>query len=242
MLKVERLTKRFGGIIAVDNVSFEIEKGEIVGLIGPNGAGKSTLVNLISGFYFPDSGKIEFMGMNITRKKMNERAKLGIARTFQNPRLIPNMTAIMNVMYAVLGSKRGNKLSLVEAYAEAAYYLDVFDLLKRRDVLVSDLPIYELRLLELARALALQPKLLLIDEAMAGLNPAEADKVSKLIGRIKEEFDLTIIWIEHVLKIIMKSVERVLVMHYGKLIADDAPEKVVEIPEVLEAYIGEEVV
>ncbi len=242
MLKVEKLTKRFGGVIAVNEVSFKVEKGEIIGLIGPNGAGKSTLVNLISGFYKPDGGKIEFLGMDITGKRMHERAKMGIARTFQNPRLIPNMTAIMNVMYAVLGSERGNRLSLVEAYGEAAYYLDIFGMLQKRDVLVADLPIYELRLLELARALALKPKLLLIDEAMAGLNPAEAEKVSKLISRIREEFDLTIIWIEHVLKIIMRSVERVLVLHYGKLIADDTPERVVRIPEVVEAYIGEEVV
>ncbi len=240
MLKVSRLTKRFGGIIAVNDVSFEVKKGEIVGLIGPNGAGKSTLINLISGFYMPDKGSIEFNGKDITASKMHERAKMGIARTFQNPRLVSNMTALMNVIYAVLGSERGKKISLVEAYGEAMYYLDLFGLLKKRDIIVSDLPIYELRLLELARALALQPKLLLIDEAMAGLNPAEAESVSRLINRIREEFDLTIIWVEHVLKILMKSVERIIVMHYGKLLADGFPEEVVKKPEVVEAYVGEE--
>jgi branched-chain amino acid transport system ATP-binding protein len=240
MLKVSNLTKRFGGIIAVNDVSFKIEKGEIVGLIGPNGAGKTTLINLISGFYIPDRGKIEFNGLDITKKKMHERAKLGIARTFQNPRVISNMTAHMNVLYAVLGSPYGKNITMTEAGAEAIYYLDLFGLLKKRDVLASDLAIYELRLLELARALALRPKLLLIDEAMAGLNPAEAESVSKLINRIRNEFDLTIVWIEHVLKVLMRSVDRVLVMHYGKLIADGEPEEVVRKPEVVEAYIGEE--
>jgi branched-chain amino acid transport system ATP-binding protein len=240
MLKVSNLTKRFGGIIAVNDVSFKIEKGEIVGLIGPNGAGKTTLINLISGFYIPDRGKIEFNGLDITKKKMHERAKLGIARTFQNPRVISNMTAHMNVLYAVLGSPYGKNITMTEAGAEAIYYLDLFGLLKKRDVLASDLAIYELRLLELARALALRPKLLLIDEAMAGLNPAEAESVSKLINRIRNEFDLTIVWIEHVLKVLMRSADRVLVMHYGKLIADGKPEEVVRKPEVVEAYIGEE--
>ncbi|MDI9642905.1 MAG: ABC transporter ATP-binding protein [Archaeoglobaceae archaeon] len=240
MLKISNLTKRFGGIIAVNDVSFKIEKGEIVGLIGPNGAGKTTLINLISGFYSPDNGKIEFNGQDITKKRMNERAKLGIARTFQNPRVISNMTAHMNVLYAILGSEYGKGMTMTEAGAEAIYYLDLFGLLKKRDVLAGDLAIYELRLLELARALALKPKLLLIDEAMAGLNPVEAEAVSKLINRIRSEFDLTIMWIEHVLKVLMRSAERVLVMHYGRLIADGKPEDVVRRPEVVEAYIGEE--
>ncbi|MET1124548.1 MAG: ABC transporter ATP-binding protein [Archaeoglobaceae archaeon] len=242
MIRLENVVKRFGGVVAVDGVSFEVRKGEIVGLIGPNGAGKTTLINLISGFYKPDEGKINFNGYDVTRMPTYKRAKLGIARTFQNPRLIPNMTALMNVLYAILGSERGKKLSMTEAYSEAVYYLDIVGLLKKRDVLAADLPIYELRLLELARALALNPKLLLIDEAMAGLNPAEAENVSKLIERLREEFDLTIVWVEHVLKILMRSVERVIVMHYGKLLADGTPEEVVRKPEVIEAYIGEEAV
>ncbi|MCS7121646.1 MAG: ABC transporter ATP-binding protein [Archaeoglobaceae archaeon] len=242
MLKVENLTKRFGGIIAVNDVSFEIEKGEIVGLIGPNGAGKSTLINLISGFYKPDKGKIVFEGKDITKIEMFKRAKLGIARTFQNSRIVSNMTALMNVLYAIIGRENGENISLHEAYVESIYYLDLFGLLKKRDILASDLPIYELRLLELARALALRPKILLIDEALAGLNPVEAENVSKLINRIKEEFNLTIIWVEHVLKVLMRSVERVLVMHYGKLIADSTPAEVVRNQQVIDAYIGEEAV
>jgi len=240
MLELKNLRKRFGGIVAVDDVTLKIEKGEIVGLIGPNGAGKTTLINLISGYYYPNEGKVVFNGTDITRKKPFVRAKMGISRTFQNPRLVGNMTALMNVLYAILG-KEGEKITLHEASAEAMYYLDFFGLLKRRDVLAKDLPIYEMRLLELARALALKPRLLLIDEAMAGLNPAEAEKVSALIARIREEFDLTIIWVEHVLRILMRSVERVVAMHYGKIIADGTPSEVSRDKRVVEAYIGEEI-
>ncbi|MCX8137313.1 ABC transporter ATP-binding protein [Pyrobaculum aerophilum] len=241
ILSVHNVSKSFGGIKAVDNVTFKVEKGEIVGLIGPNGAGKTTLVNLISGFYKPDSGKITFNGLDITKKQPYERAKLGISRTFQNPRLVPNMTALLNVAYAVLGRDDAKKMSLYEAVAEAIYYLDLVGLLQKRDILAKDLPLYELRLLELARALALRPKLLLIDEAMAGLNPGEAEKIRKLIINIKEQLDLTIIWIEHVLRLLMKTVDRILVMHYGKLIAEGTPREVAENPLVIEAYTGKRI-
>ena len=243
MLQASNLVKRFGGIVAVNDVSVKIDKGEVVGLIGPNGSGKTTLINLISGFYKPDDGRIIFSGVDITRKDPNERVKLGIARTFQIPRLISNMTALQNVTYAVVGSKRfeEKKMTLAEAVAEALYYLDIVGLLRKRDVLCRDLAIYELRLLELARALATSPKLIMVDEVMAGLNPVEADNVVKLVQRLREEFKLTIIWVEHVLRIIMRSVERVLVMNEGKLIADGTPREVSRDATVIKAYMGEEV-
>lgn len=244
VLHVSNLTKRFGGIIAVNNVSLKVSKGEVVGLIGPNGSGKTTLVNLVSGFYKPDSGKVVFEGIDITKMRADERVKLGIARTFQIPRVISNMTAWQNVIYAVIGSKRfkEKKMTLAEAAEEALYYLDIVDLLRKRDILCKDLPIYELRLLELARAMALNPKFIMVDEVMAGLNPAEADNVARLIWRLREEFDLTIVWIEHVLRIIMKSVERVVVMNEGRIIADGPPREITRSAEVIRAYIGEEVV
>jgi branched-chain amino acid transport system ATP-binding protein len=243
MLQTSELVKRFGGIVAVNSVSVKIGKGEVVGLIGPNGSGKTTLINLISGFYKPDSGKIVFEGVDVTKKDPYERVKLGIARTFQIPRLISNMTALQNVTYAVIGSRRfkEKRMTLHEATAEALYYLDIVGLLRKRDVLCKDLALYELRLLELARALATNPKLLMVDEVMAGLNPVEADNVAKLVQRLREEFKLTIVWVEHVLRIIMRSVERVLVMNEGKLIADGTPREVSKDITVIRAYMGEEV-
>jgi len=241
LLKVEKVTKSFGGLKAVHEVTFKVEKGEIVGLIGPNGAGKTTLVNLISGFYKPDSGTIYFNGIDVTRLPPFKRARLGISRTFQNPRLVLNMTALLNVAYAVLGREDAKKMSLYEAVAEAIYYLDLVGLLQRRDVLVKDMPLYELRLLELARALALRPRLLIIDEAMAGLNPAEVEKIRKLILNVQDQLDLTILWIEHVLKLLAKTVNRVIVMHYGKIIAEGAPKEIVENPIVIEAYTGRKI-
>jgi len=244
LLRVSKLVKRFGAVIAVNNVSVKITQGEIVGLIGPNGSGKTTLVNLVSGFYKPDGGRIIFEGVDVTKKGPDERLKLGIARTFQIPRLISNMTALQNVTYAVVGSRRfgEKKMTLMEAAAEALYYLDIFGLLRKRDVLCRDLALYELRLLELARALATNPKFLMVDEAMAGLNPAEADSVAKLVQRLREEFKLTIVWVEHVLRVIMRSVERVLVMNEGRLIADGTPQEVTRDARVVKAYMGERVV
>jgi branched-chain amino acid transport system ATP-binding protein len=244
VLHANNLVKRFGGIAAVNNVSLKINGGEVVGLIGPNGSGKTTLINLVSGFYKPDGGRIVFEGIDITKKEPYERVKLGIARTFQIPRLISNMTALQNVAYAIVGSKRfrEKKMILEEALAEAIYYLDIVGLLRKRDVLVKDLPLYEQRLLELARALATNPRFIMVDEVMAGLNPVEADNVAKLVQRLREEFKLTILWVEHVLRIIMRSVERVLVMNEGKIIAEGPPHEVVKNPVVIRAYIGEEVV
>jgi len=244
VLHANNLVKRFGGIVAVNNVSLKINGGEVVGLIGPNGSGKTTLINLVSGFYKPDGGRIVFEGIDITKKEPYERVKLGIARTFQIPRLISNMTALQNVAYAIVGSKRfrEKKMTLEEALTEAIYYLDIVGLLRKRDVLVKDLPLYEQRLLELARALATNPRFIMVDEVMAGLNPVEADNVAKLVQRLREEFKLTILWVEHVLRIIMRSVERVLVMNEGKIIAEGPPHEVVKNPVVVKAYIGEEVV
>jgi len=238
LLNIINVTKRFGGILAVDNVSLSVNEGEIVGLIGPNGAGKTTLLNLICGIYKPDSGKIEFNGKDITGLPPHKICKLGIGRTYQIPQPFPDMTAILNVAVSVLNRTDSANMSLGDALLEASYYLEFVGLLNKRDILARDLTLWELRKLELARALATSPKLLLIDEVMAGLNPAETLSAVRLIKRAQEEFHVTVLWIEHVMKVIMEAADRVIVLHYGKKIAEGKPDEVVKNERVVEAYLG----
>ena len=238
LLNIINVTKRFGGIVAVDNVSLSVNEGEIVGLIGPNGAGKTTLLNLTCGIYKPDSGKIEFNGKDITGLPPHKICKLGIGRTYQIPQPFPDMTAILNVAVSVLNRTDSANMSLGDALLEASYYLEFVGLLNKRDILARDLTLWELRKLELARALATSPKLLLIDEVMAGLNPAETLSAVRLIKRAQEEFHVTVLWIEHVMKVIMEAADRVIVLHYGKKIAEGKPDEVVKNERVVEAYLG----
>ena len=238
LLNIINVTKRFGGILAVDNVSLSVNEGEIVGLIGPNGAGKTTLLNLTCGIYKPDSGKIEFNGKDITGLPPHKICKLGIGRTYQIPQPFPDMTAILNVAVSVLNRTDSANMSLGDALLEASYYLEFVGLLNKRDILARDLTLWELRKLELARALATSPKLLLIDEVMAGLNPAETLSAVRLIKRAQEEFHVTVLWIEHVMKVIMEAADRVIVLHYGKKIAEGKPDEVVKNERVVEAYLG----
>jgi len=241
LLKVANVTKRFGGLIAVDNVSFSVEEGEVVGLIGPNGAGKTTLLNVICGIYCPDSGTIEFKGKDITGRPPNEICRLGIARTYQIPQPFPDMTALNNVAVAVLYGKKRRNMSLADAELEASYFLEFVGLFGKRNVLARDLTLYELRMLELARALATSPTLLLIDEAMAGLNPKESLRAVKMIKTAQEHFNLTILWIEHVMRIIMNAADRIIVLHYGRKIAEGPPKIIAEDSRVIEAYLGEKI-
>jgi len=238
LLKVSNLTKRFGGLLAVDNVSFSIREGETVGFIGPNGAGKSTLVNLFSGYLKADSGEIEVDGTKITKMKPYERTRLGLARTYQIPRPFPELTALMSVITSVLCGKERVNQSFEDAAVEATQYLEFVGLFSKRNILARDLTFYELRMLELARALATTPRLLLIDEVMAGLNPAEASRAVEMVVRSKKHFGLTIFWIEHVMAIIVDAAERIIAINYGKLIADGKPDEVVNDETVIEAYLG----
>ncbi|MCK9273490.1 MAG: ABC transporter ATP-binding protein [Syntrophales bacterium] len=238
ILTVTNVTKKFGGLTAVDNVSFKIREGETLGFIGPNGAGKSTMVNVMSGYLTADSGKIVMQDIDITRKKPYERARLGLARTYQIPRPFLELTALMSVIVAVLCGKKRVNQSFEDAAGEATHYLEFVGLFSKRNILARDLTFYELRMLELARALATTPKLLFIDEVMAGLNPGEATKAVDMIVRAKEQFGLTVFWIEHVMAVLVEAAERIIAILYGQLIADGTPDEVVNNDRVIEAYLG----
>ncbi len=238
LLAVDRITKRFGGLTAVNELSFSIFKGETVGFIGPNGAGKSTVVNLLTGYLRADSGRIIMEGRDITRAKPWERAHCGLARTYQIPRPFPELTALMSVITAVLCGKKRFNQSFEDAGVEATQYLEFVGLFSKRNILARDLTFFELRMLELARALATTPKLLFIDEVMAGLNPGEAKRAVEMVMRAKDHFGLTIFWIEHVMAIIMDAAERIIAINYGQLIADGPPEEVINNEVVIEAYLG----
>ncbi len=239
LLEVKGITKKFVGLVALNKVTLDIKEGEIVGLIGPNGAGKTTLFNVITGVLPSDEGSIKFEGKEITKLERHEIAKLGIGRTWQIPRPFPNLSAIKNVMVGII-SRKGPTTSFKELEKEAFNYLDLIGIAHKRDTLAKELTFAELRKLEIARALALRPKLLLLDEPLAGLNPAEVDEALEIIQMIKKEFKLTIFWIEHILRAIMKVCERVVVLNFGAKIADGRPHEVSKHPEVIKAYLGSE--
>lgn len=233
-----KLTKRFGGLVAVDNFTFNVEEGEILGIIGPNGAGKSTLLNIISGVYFPDSGRIVFKGKDITRLGPDKRCKLGIGRTFQLLSLIHHFTVIDNVMIGSIFG-RSNELSLQEAKKVAIDALEFVGLAKKLDSPLNVLSTMELKKVELARALATKPELLLLDEIMAGLTMQELDEFIHLVKSINEN-DVTVVLVEHIMHVVKKLSDRVICMDQGKKIAEGDYETVASSPEVVKAYLGEE--
>ena len=238
MLEVKGATKRFGGLLAVNGVSFSVKEGEVVGLIGPNGAGKTTLLNLICGIYKPDSGNIHFLDNEITGLASNRICRYGISRTYQIPQPFEAMTALAGVAVGVLHGKKRSHMSLADAALEASYYLEFVGLFAKRDTLARHLTLYELRMLELARALATTPRLLLLDEVMAGLNPGESSKALEMIWSAQEQFGITILWIEHIMKIIMNAAERIVVLQYGQKIAEGSPKEIAGNAKVIEAYLG----
>lgn len=236
MLQAINITKRFGGVTALRNVSFSVNAGELVGLIGPNGSGKSTLFSVISGFYPPDEGAVIFEGRGITGYPSHAVARLGIARTFQIVRPFTGMTVVENMRVGILYG-RGER-SVAAADRRARELVEFVGLEQRAATLARNLTLAEKKRLEIARALSIQPRLLLLDEVFAGLNPAEVRGAIDLIARIRREFGVTIIMVEHVLKALMETCERVIVLSYGEKIAEGAPAEIAADPQVISVYLG----
>ena len=237
LLKVAGLNKHFGGLAACTSVDFHVDQGEILGLIGPNGAGKTTIFNLVSGALTPDSGAIAFKGCNIAGLKPHEITRMGIGRTFQSVKIFSKMSVLENVLLghhfgrATPSNKKGAK-------EEAERVLEFVELSRLRDSRAMDLILANQKRLEVARALATGPDLLLLDEVMAGLNPTEVAQAMELVKRIRER-GVTILMIEHVMKAIMNICDRIIVLHHGEKIAEGAPENISKNKTVIEVYLGE---
>ena len=238
LLEARRVAKRFGGLAALQGVDLKIFRGEILGVIGPNGAGKTTLVNCISGLDKPTSGEIRFKGLEITKMPSYAIGRLGIARTFQVVKPLKQLTVRDNVAVGAMFGARGKDRTTTEARRYAEEVLQRVGLQHRMTNRASELTLTDLKRLELAKALAMNPELLFLDEVMAGLNQTEIGRAMDLIRDINQS-GVTIFVIEHVMKAIMGISDRVVVLHFGKKIAEGKPQEVIEKPEVVEAYLGE---
>jgi branched-chain amino acid transport system ATP-binding protein len=248
LLEVDEVTLRFGGVVALNEVSFHINKGEILGLIGPNGAGKTTCFNVMTGVYQPTSGAVRYLGKPLGKRKKFQITKLGIARTFQNIRLFANMTALENVLVGVDAHHSTGVVSAMfrlpkhrreeaQGYARAIELLTFMGLDGKADELARNLPYGDQRRLEIARALATSPQLLCLDEPAAGFNPAEKAKLMELIRTIRDQ-GYTVLLIEHDMKLVMGVTDRIVVLEFGRKIAEGAPAEIRDNPAVIAAYLG----
>lgn len=251
ILEVKEITRQFGGIVAVNKVSFTVEKNEIFGLIGPNGAGKTTLFNLITGLMPPSGGQLIYEGEDITKLRPHQIAAKGISRTFQNLRLFKNLSALENVAIADHIHNKTNLISSIfslpvaaaqeqKTFAKALELLELVGLAERAEQKACNFAYGDQRRLEIARALALQPKILLLDEPAAGMNPNEKGALSDLIRQIRDSFNLTVLLIEHHVPLVMGLCDRIAVLDFGQLIALGEPENVKNDPAVIEAYLGDD--
>lgn len=237
ILQLNNVTKRFGGIVADRNISFDIKQGEIVGLVGPNGCGKTTLFNVITGFFPPTEGQILFCGQDVTGEKPHEICHKGIARTFQIVKMLPELTVLENIMVGAFA--RTNDVRVARCIAEETLeFVNFPSLSEKKDVKAQNLTTIDKKLLEIMRAVATKPKLLLLDEAMAGLNSSEIKEALIVIKKLHDH-GITIMIIEHVMEVIMSICERVIVMVAGEKIMEGSPTEVVKDEQVIKAYLGD---
>lgn len=237
LLKLENVTKRFGGLVAVDKMSLEIKEGEFIGIVGPNGSGKTTLYNVISGVYFPENGSIIFEGSDITKLPPYRRAHLGIGRTFQIPRPFSSATVRENVAVGAMFGRLS--VNVEESLETADYYIGLVGLKAHRDKISGALTPTEKKLMEIARALAMKPKLLLLDEVMAGMHPESIEKMIRLLKEVSEEEKIAIVsMVEHIMRAVIGFAKRVIVMYRGAKLVDAPAQEALNDPRVIEVYLG----
>ena len=241
ILELDKVVKHFGGLAAVNGVTMRADDGEILAIVGPNGAGKSTLLKMIVGLEAPTTGTIRFAGEDITRHPAHRVRQMGIATVQQTPRHFPTMTVLENVALGALFGRVGAHRKEEQALELAAEALSFVGLADRSRDPVGNLNLHEQRFLELARAIAGEPRLLVLDEVMAGLNDAELEASIEIIRTIRDRFNMTIIWVEHVMKAVLSLAERTVVLNFGNVLTEGLPRDVMRHPAVIEAYLGEEI-